>query len=300
MLAGIPPARADDTLQRIRTTGVVHCGAEERPGFATEDKSGRILGLGVELCRAIAVAVSGPDARSDFHLYEYDFDAIRTGGDDVAFLTGDAIAREALAPRIIPGPVVFVDPIALMVPEASPIRRIPDLADRTVCLIIASAGQRVLEAVVERLHLTIRRLSFREEDELRDAYNVQRCDAAVGEATGLAALRQSNGINHLSSRLVAEPLALEPVIAATGIGDGHWAAQVAWLLDALIVAGASTDGGTPDPQVFGLHPDWRENVMRSVGSYGDMLRRNVTQRLGLAPGPNAPWPQGLLLTPSLR
>jgi hypothetical protein len=49
-----------------------------------------------------------------------------------------------------------------------------------------------------------------------------------------------------------------------------------------------------------LRPGWRADVTAAVGSYGAIIRRNLTERLGLASGPNAVWPAGLLLPPAVR
>ncbi len=86
------------------------------------------------------------------------------------------------------------------------------------------------------------------------------------------------------------PLAVRPVIAATSLEDGRWAALVAWVLNAELLSGA------PDPPVLralGLRPGWRDEVDAAVGRYAEMLQRHLTP-LHLQPGPNALWPEGLL------
>ncbi len=95
LLAVAAPARGQQPiLDRVHARGAVACGASPRPGVADTDAAGKPIGLAVDLCRAVAIAVLGPDARIDFHLYESEsaFDRVRRGEDDVSFLTDDEMA----------------------------------------------------------------------------------------------------------------------------------------------------------------------------------------------------------------
>jgi general L-amino acid transport system substrate-binding protein len=282
------PAQAADILERVHASGNIRCGAEERPGIAAVDQHGQLIGLAVDVCRAVAIAVLGSNGHIFFRIYgaPADFDAIKQGEEDVAFLTSDAIAEQSLATRVVRGPAVFSGPITLMVPDASPVQRVADLQNKSVCVMIGSAGQRALEAVVRQQHLSIARLAFQEDVEMLDGYNVQRCQAVVGEATQLAVMRQTGGINHLTSRLLAQPLAFDPVLATSDADDTPWAALVARVIDSLIQADATPDDDIA--KVPGLRPDWQRDVTAAVGGYGAMLQRNLTQRLGLTPSASAP------------
>jgi general L-amino acid transport system substrate-binding protein len=306
-LAG--PARSASTFDRIRADGIVRCGAAERPGIAEISPTGAILGVTIEICRAIAVAVLGPSGRVSFSIYAspHDFDSVRQGSDDVAFLTGSEIAASNLADVVTPGPTVLVNTIAVMVPETSPVHRLANLSGQSVCLMIGSRAQRALESAAGMLHLAISRLAFEEDVEMLDAYNVGSCGAAVGEATYLADMRRNPGVRRLASRLLPGMLAADPIIAVTPRADGAWSAAVAWVIDALLLADAPTDAWTAEPDdalparhLPELRPGWRAEVAAAVGSYGAIIRRNLTQRLGLAPGPNALWPSGILLPSAVR
>ncbi len=306
VLAPGAPARAGGVLDRVRAQGIVRCGAAERPGFAWAGVDGRIAGLAVDLCRAVAIAVLGPEGRIGFRLYgsSRDYDAVRGGADDLFFLSGAEIAEEKLAPSVLQGATAFIEALSLMVPEASPARRLEDLAGASVCFLVGSGTQRALEAVAEHQHVNFTRLGFEESDEMLDAYNVQRCRAVAGEATQLAQMRLDQGVNHLVSRILPHALALYPILAATGIGDGQWSALVAWVTDAVILADAPQSAWRGDPfplpaAALGLREHWREEVIAALGTYGTMLRRDLGEgsALKLPPGPNALWPAGLLLPP---
>ena len=305
------PAYAGPQLDRIRTENVVRCGAEPRPGFASGGADG-LTGLAVDLCRAAAIAVLGPRGDVDFRILDGapDFDAVRQGRFDLVFLSGDDIAEEKLAAAILPGPPAFIDQWVLMVPESSDVRRVEDLNGKTVCFMIGTPAQRALESALDRSKTSIGRIGFEEDVEMRDAYDVGRCQAVVGAATAMAEMRQDGGVNRLRSRLIDPPLSLDPIYAATGLGDAQWGATVAWLMHGLVSVGARASGwqGAVTPldddaaRSLGLRDHWQADVTAALGTYPEMLRRHLGQGSGLdlEPGPNAPWPAGLMLPPQVE
>jgi general L-amino acid transport system substrate-binding protein len=312
-LAAACPAQAGGAIERIRAEGVLHCGAVERLGIADAPPegpaAGAVVGIAVDVCRALAVAVLGPGGRVAFSLYDapHSFDRLRDGTDEVGFLTGGEIAEQDLGAGVVPGPTIAISPVAVMVPEASPVRRLANLSGQTVCVMIGSAPQRALETAADALHLSIARLAFEEDVEMLDGYNVGRCGAVVGEAGYLAGMRQTAGVRGLASRLLPETLGADSIIAVTSVADGVWAAEVAWVFDALLLADAPADAwqsagkdALPARRLPGLRSGWQPEVVAAVGSYSAIVRRNLTDRLGLAPGPNALWPGGILLPPAVR
>jgi general L-amino acid transport system substrate-binding protein len=293
------PACAQEIISRARADNAVRCAAEPRPGFAEAGSDGRISGLGVDLCRAVAIAVLGPASRVDVSLLETESQLalVRGGGADLVFLSGAAIAGHHLGPVLLPGPVVYIDPIALMVPVSSAAQSPRDLGGRTVCLMIGSSGQRALESSLGAA-ITISRLAFAEDVEMLDAYNVGNCEAVVEHATRLAQMRRAAGINHLQSRILAPPLALTPVLAATPVADGAWGALVSWTLQVLIAQDGKSSPwrATPDALLTDLRAGWLTEVQAALGTYAQMRERHLGARspLGLPAWPNAPWPEGLL------
>ena len=94
-----------------------------------------------------------------------------------------------------------------------------------------------LDAWFETRNIPIVRFGFREDGEMYDAYEVQRCTAVVGEATELARERLRGGPNGLKSRFLPDHLAAFPIIAATpAAADAQWAAIAAWTIDTLVAA----------------------------------------------------------------
>lgn len=284
-------ARAD-RLDAIRASHSLSCAAEARPGFAEADEQGKITGLAVDLCRAVAIAVIGPDATVHVSVPEADneFPPLAQGQADIAFLSRETIAEHGLAATLIPGPTVFIDPQTLMVPVQSPIHEAGDLGGRIVCLMIGTPAQRALEDGLGRMTPPVIRLGFREDVEMIDAYNVGRCDAVADDATRLGEMRGNGGINHLRSRIVLPPLALTPVLTTTPADDGAWASLTGWLVRDII-----TGTNTNHP---GFRPQWHADITAALGTYAAMRERNLgdSSDLKLPVWPNAPWPDGLLGT----
>lgn len=303
-------AVAGPVLDRVKASGSVACAAEQRPGFAERSEAGPITGLAADLCRAISVAVLGPEGRSAFTVLDSagGFDSVRDDRQDVVFLSAGTMAAERLVGRLLVGPPAFIETESLMVPEASPVGTPRDLAGRSVCFMIGSGAQRAMEAAFERDGVDVMRLGFEENVEMRDAYNVGRCQAVAAEATVLGEMRRDGGIHALKSRIVDAPLALDPVDLATGLNDARWSAITFATLETLVAGALPSSGYTGAAAApladaatpLGFRAGWYGDVTHLVGTYADLWRRNLgaESRLKLPPGPNAPWPAGLLLPPA--
>ena len=313
LCCSISIATAGSVLERVKTRNIVRCGSVERPGLARADNQGHWTGLNVDVCRGIAAAVLGSADRIEYHEYETpkQFDAVRNQEDDVYFLTGSEINEQKLAGKIVPGPTVFVESHAVMVPSDSAAHHVGDLAGNTVCFMIGSSTERSVNAFFDALHKNWLRMPYSEDGEMNDAYNVQRCHGLAGEITTLAVTRLNRGVNRLSSRFLPEPLSVFPVMAATGTNDAQWSAIVAWTVDTLISAErpethyyAGGAGAMPvTAPELGLDKNWQRRVLAAVGNYGDIFERNLGQRsrLKLDYGFNAnQFRGGLLLSPFLE
>ncbi len=306
-------AAAGGVLDRVKARGSVRCGGFERPGLAAiERNAGDWQGLEVDVCRAVAMAVLGAADKISFHGYDGAADkaALVQGADDVAFLTGSEIAANRVS--VLPGPAVFVESHALMVPATASERHVADLPrDAGICFRSGSPLERSLPAFFAALGKRWRPFSFSEDGEMLDAYNVRRCHAIAGELTTLAALRGERGINGLRSRILPEPLMAYPILATTGAHDGEWSAIVAWTVYTLIAAdrpaGQWHTGGAdamPAPLTeLGTGPGWQARVIGAVGTYRAMFERDVgaASALRLPPGLNAaPAAGGALSAPAIE
>ncbi len=313
-----PPAPATiapalTTLQKVRAQGFLQCGSTARPGLARSDANNNWSGLEVEVCRAVAIAVFGSSARFAYHQYESDkdFDAAREGSDQISFLTFAEMSERKLTDTLLPGPTVFVETHDLIVARGSPTRHATELGGQGLCFIIGTALENSEEAFFLERHIPVVPFAFQEDGEMYDAYNVQRCQAVVGESTTLASVRLDGGINRLKSRFLPEHLAAFPIVAATPLkDDALWAAIVAWTIDTLINANATETTYRPsglnamgvDGAGLGLAKDWQKAVVKTVGSYAAIFDRTLGagSPLKLEPGLNARFVDGGILLPPHR
>jgi general L-amino acid transport system substrate-binding protein len=302
-----PALHAGSVLDKVRQTGVIRCGGEPRPGMVGIRPDRVATGLFLDICRAIGTAVFGPEGRFEFHQYDAAnaYDGVRDGSDDVFFLDTSEIIEQHLAGIVVPGPAVFIQTTAVMVAEASLAQHVQDLAGQPICFLQGTNAHRHLEAWFAAHNLEFVRMAYQEEVELYDTYNVQVCRGLASEVTELAEVRLDGGVNNLQSRMLPEPLAAFPIMAATSTKDAEWAALVAWTVHTLMRAEVRTAewaaGGLDSLPVeapeLGLPKDWQKRVVDAVGTYDDIYRRNLGDGspYKLPRGLNASWQAGGLV-----
>jgi general L-amino acid transport system substrate-binding protein len=313
LIAAEPAAQAGPVLDKVRSQGLIRCGGKARPGLVGLGHDGKPAGLFLDLCRAIGAAVLGPGGRIAFTVYnaEASYDAVRKSEDDVFFLSGSEILGEKLAGVVLPGPAVFYETTAVMVPDASPIGKLADLAGRPICFEQGTNAHRNLEAWFEAHGLSFQRMGYQEVGEMRDAYQAQACLALAGETTALAEAALERGVRGFGSRILEEPLAAFPILACSATKDAEFAAIIAWTVATLVRAETPTlnwaAGGLDSIPVeapeLSLDKGWQKRVTDATGSYGDIFGRNLgaASRYRLPRGLNAPWQQGgLLMVPYLE
>jgi general L-amino acid transport system substrate-binding protein len=302
-------ANAGSVIGRIKSQGVIRCGGAPRPGLVAVAPDGRAFGLFLDVCRAIGAAVLGPEGRLEFHQYDSDkaYDKVRGGELDVSFVSGSEILDGGFAGKIIPGPTIFFESTGVMVADASPAQHLADLEGQSICFSQGANAHRHLEAWFAAHQLDFTRMGYQEDVELFDTYNAQVCRGEAGEFTTLAAVRISGAGKALHSRILPEPLAVFPIVAATPTQDPQWAAIVAWAIYSLQRADVTkaewTAGGLDSLPVrapeLGLADDWQKRVVGAAGTYAEIFSRNLgdASPLKLSRGLNAPWRDGGLFAP---
>ena len=303
------PAHAGPIVDRIKSAGVIRCGGVPRPGLVSQSPSGAPSGLYLDLCRAVGAALLGPEGRIEFHPYDSDkaFARVTDGADDLFFLDGSDIADHRLAGAVTLGPAVYFVSTAVMVHGDAAIQQLSDLGGKSICFYQGDNAHLNLKASMAVRRLDFVRMGYMEYGELHDAYNSGVCDAQVGESGDLAAARLEEHAAS-ASRILIEPLATFPVLAATPASDPQWSAIVAWSTYALQRAEIPATPWTPaglkslgiDGRDLGLAEDWTKRVVGAAGSYVDMYTRNLGEGspLKLPRGPNEPAEVGgLFVTP---
>ena len=281
-----PPPLHKSTLDKIKEQGFVRCGSVLRPGLAMTDGKGQWSGLEVEVCRAVATAVFGDAARYTYHDYgsAHDFEAVRSGEDQLSFLTFAELADQKATDKVLPGPPVFVESLDMLVAEVSPAKHFGDMAGKGICFMIGTSAENEVEAWFHDQKLGFIPYAFQEDGEEYDTFNVQKCEAVVADSTTLGNARLDRGINKLRSRFIADHLLSFPVMATTPLTeDAQWAAVVAWTISTLVNADAhETDYHASGLRAMavanaglGLSAGWQKAVVDRVGSYSDIFARSL-------------------------
>ena len=301
---------ASSVLDRVRKNGVVHCGGALRPGLAIPDREGNWHGLEPDLCRAVAVAALGPDGHIEFHAYAAmtrSFDAVRSGQDDVSFLTASEILAEHALPAVLPGPPVFYLTQSLLVLADAKAQHAADLRGTHICAEPGTGPERSLNAWFGARAIPIDFFMFQEAEEMQDAFYAKRCIAIANDTVNLAAIRLQADADGHPARFLPETLAAVPLLATTPQLDGAWAAIVTWTVDTVVrgeTLGAAGPGGGADPlpldgKALGLAPGWQAAVLKAVGHYGEIYDRELGtgSPLEIPRGLNALWTDGGLMCP---
>ena len=315
-----PSAQAGDTLNGVRAHGTLRCGVSEGiAGFSAKDSSGRWAGMDVDFCRAVAAAALGDAAKVTFVPLRASarFPALQLKTIDLlARNTTWTLDREA-GLRVHFAGILFYDGQGFMVPEASGVTSVAQLAGATVCIEKGTTHERNLAGYFAARGLRVTPLVIDSAAGVADAFFAGRCGAYTSDASQLAGtrLRAPAGRTFL---ILPERISKEPLAPVVRRGDDDWLTLVRWVLYALITAeeqGITQEtvrgpgGGrllATDREVaraLGTDSDWARRAVESVGNYGEMFERNLGggSPLKLERGLNRLWTQGgLMYAPPMR
>jgi general L-amino acid transport system substrate-binding protein len=325
VVAATAPAAAD-TLERVRSRGVVACGVNgQLPGFSLPDAQGRWRGFDADYCRAIAAAVfDDPDRVRFVALSAKDrFTALQAGDVDVLIRdTTWTSSRDSQLGLSATG-ITYFDGQGFLVRTGLRVGAALDLDGASICVQQGTTTELNLSDFFRARRLRLKTVTFAALEEAVKAYDTGRCDAYTTDASGLHAARLRLAVpgDHV---LLPDIISKEPLSPFVRHGDDRWFAIVRWLHFAMLnaeehgitranVAERRTD---PSPQVarllghegdfgaaIGLSRDWAYRVVRHVGNYGEVFERNLGNEsaLKIARGMNALWSRGgLQYAPPIR
>lgn len=299
-------AASSPTLRRIQASGRLVCGINgQLPGFSSLAPNGRYEGFDVDLCRAVAAAL-GDRIRLELQPLSLaeSFAALSSGQVDLLSRNlSVTLGRDASGGNGLSfAPVMLHDGGGVLVPRASGLRRLSDLAGRTICVISGSTSELVLADRLGERRVPYTPLRFRSADDSFSAYLAGRCIAISSDRSGLAA-RRSRFRQPRDHQLLPEVLSREPLAPATAQADPAWADQVRWVMHALVEAeergirrstlAAALQRARSEPRrsdlrrflgvegdlgaSLGLPADFSVRVIRAVGNYGELFRRHLGQ-----------------------
>ncbi|MCI0753025.1 amino acid ABC transporter substrate-binding protein [Teichococcus vastitatis] len=319
------PAPPGPTLAAVKQKGLLDCSANQgSPGFGVPDSRGEQQGLDPDICRAIAAAVLGPDARIRWTVLtsQARIPALQSGQVDLVARTFTWTHSREINAGLQFGPVAFYDGQGFLVHKSSGVTAAAQLEGAAICVTAGSTNELNLADWARTNRMDVRPVVFENNEDTRKAYISSRCDAYTLDASQLAGFITSlpRGENVILPDIISK----EPLTPAVRKGDPQWFDIVRWTFHALVLAEelgvtrSNVDSmlGSANPDVrrllgvsgdhgpaMGLDKRWAYNAIKAVGNYGEIFRRHLGEdsALGLPRGLNALWNKGgLMYAPPMR
>lgn len=325
---GYKPAKSP-TLEKVRQRGYLACGVHSGlPGFALKDARGQWRGFDVDICRAVAAAVLGDANKVRFTVIgaQDRFGALQRGELDILSRnTSVTFAREAGLGLAFPV-ITYHDGQGFLVRRELALASAQELTGARVCVQEGTASLANVDDWFRVRGIRYRAVMANSEQQARQLYEGETCDAFTADVSALAASRSvmSNPGAHV---ILPEVISKEPLGPVVREDDPVWADIVRWTVYATFLGeelGLSSSTveqareTATDPEtrrllgvegdlgaLLGLKADWAFQVIRQVGAYHEIFRRDLgaDSALRLDRGLNALWnaPQpGLMYAPPMR
>jgi general L-amino acid transport system substrate-binding protein len=295
------------TVAAIRKAGFLICGIDQsEPEYSMTDEHGSRVAFDRDLCEAVAVAIFGEPHRSQIKGFPDEDTALTAlhGGEvDVVPTVSDDFTHGTLPGIRLSRPILF-DWKGFLVRHGLQARQ---LSGRRVCFLTETETEVSLRAWFAARHLDFVPFPFQEEGEMDAAFVTGNCAAIAGDATRLANTRAAFGRQASGYAILREVLEPDPLASAVRSDDEAFGNIVDWTYELLLLAeeqrvtAASVSRLKPgvDPRKdqlldaahalggpLGLHDLWTVPVLRHVGNYGEIYRRNLGQPLDLPRLPN--------------
>jgi general L-amino acid transport system substrate-binding protein len=322
------PAKSP-TLAAVRQRGYLACGVHPGlPGFAFPDARGVWKGFDVDICRTIAAATLGDAGKVRFipMTAQDRFTALQKGQIDVlARNTSWTFARDA-GLGLDFAAVTYYDGQGFLAPRSLAVTSAEELSGARICVQAGTASEANLTEWFNVRGLRYRPVVAASEDDARRLYEEEACDVFSADVSALAASRSvlSNPGAHV---ILPDVISKEPLGPVVRQGDPTWTDIVRWAVHATILAEElgltsrtveAARETASDPQtrrllglegelgpLLGLPSDWAYQVIRQVGAYHEIFRRDIgaDSALNLDRGLNALWSAprpGLMYAPPMR
>lgn len=321
---GAAPAKRaapESTLERVRKAGALDCGINRAEAdYSKDDTHGNLAAFGADVCKAVGIAVLGPDAHVIFKSLPDEPHALRalaTGA--VALVAG---ATPSVTNRVVYsaafGPTLFFDGQGFIVAKSAGVSSLTDFAGKQICYISNTHADATLIRVFRARNIAFIPFPFEEQGEMEAALFTGHCAAVTGDLSQIADTRY--GFHGSAERfdILDDIIELDPLAPAYRAGDAGWSAVVDATMNLLIdaeargITAANVDamaqgsdpeirrllGTTPGiGRMLGLEDAWAVRVLRSVGNYGEIYERDLGEHspLQLRRGRNELWTRGGLL-----
>jgi general L-amino acid transport system substrate-binding protein len=322
-------ATPSKVLNAVRKRGYISCGVNPGlPGFAFPDFRGNWRGFDVDVCRAVAAAVLGDANKVRFTPIGGPdrFGALQRGEIDILSRnTSWSYSRDAGLGLDFAATTYF-DGQGFLAPKALGLTSAEELSGARICVQAGTVSQDNLADFFRARGLTYKPVVVASEAEARRLYENDGCDVFTADISALAGSRSV--LNNPGAHVILpDVISKEPLGPVVRQNDPVWADIVRWTVYATILGEelgltsktvVQARETASDPQtrrllgvdgnygaLLGLNRDWAFQVIRQVGAYHEIFRRNVggDSALKLDRGLNALWnapKPGLLYAPPFR
>ena len=190
LLSATSAAWAGPVLDRVEQSRTLACGVITVPeDYGKSDVHGTLDDFGSDLCRAVAVAAVGVDAKMvvrSFPDERHGFDAVSAGKVDLLFGASPSGSAE-ITHALRFGRPVFYDAEGLLVRRDNNIASFSDLAGKPVCFIGSTHGEDVLHNEEAKRGMKTLPFPFEEDGEMYVALLRDHCAAIISSVIALNA-----------------------------------------------------------------------------------------------------------------
>jgi general L-amino acid transport system substrate-binding protein len=166
-------ASAGTTLDRIKAVGSLTCGINtEEPEYSTQDAHGNHGAFDLEICKAVAVATLGPNAKFTVKPYRDEQNALKAlkSGEIALLATGSPNYINTANAGFGFSRPIFYDYQGFLVNKTMGIRSPRDLAGKKVCFLGGTEIEMQIQGYMKREKIDWLPFSFQEEGEMEAAF----------------------------------------------------------------------------------------------------------------------------------
>ena len=292
-----PDEESGNRLTAVKERGKVICASRnDVPGYGSLDANQNNVGFDIDLCRALAAAVLGDPNAIEIRLISAAErgPTIQSGEVDMLVRTVTwTTSRDAQWGNY--AQTMFYDGQGFIVNKSLGIESALELSGATVCVTQGTTTELNLQDFSDQNGLNITPLTFEDTDAVIAAYESGQCDAFTNDRSQLAAL--STAFSDRSAHVILpETISEEPLGPVVPHGDDQWFDIVKTVMAILIYAEAydvssanvpsAATGSTSVDRLFGIEGSFgqeslglsntaAQDVIRSVGNYGEIYDRNL-------------------------
>lgn len=310
--------QAGATLDAVQKKGFVQCGVSDGlPGFSAPDKDGKLHGIDVDVCRAVAAAVFGDANKVKFSQLNAKerFTALQSGEVDVLSRNTTWTSSRDAGMGLMFTAVTYYDGVGFLVNNKLGVKSAKELDGATLCIQAGTTTELNVSDYFRANGLKYTPITFDTSDESARSLESGRCDVLTSDKSQLYAQR-SKLASPKDYVVLPETISKEPLGPVVRKGDEEWFGIVKWTLFAILnaeEAGITSRNveaeakSTQNPDVarllgsdgeYGkdlkLPRDWVVKIVSQVGNYGEIFEKNLGKStpLEIDRGLNALWNNG--------